>query len=313
MSEYAYGIDIGGTKVLAVAIEQSGSVVAEARTASNVATGGVEDAIETVLGELARQCGAPHAVGVGIAGLVDVEGRMRFGPNLPDVLALPVRDRLAARTGVPVSVDNDANCAGFGELLVGAMRGARHALMVTLGTGIGGAIIVNGAMYRGANGFAAEIGHFTVRDDGPLCACGERGHWEAIASGTALGRLGSEAIDAGRGGSITATGGDRVTGHDVGVAAAAGDACAIAVVAEFADNVALGLAGLANIFDPEMMVIAGGLVEMGPVLFNPVNAAFARHLEGLAHRPHIPVLPAQLGERAGAIGAALQAQRLVVP
>ena len=124
-----------------------------------------------------------------------------------------------------------------------------------------------------------------------MCACGERGHWEAIASGTALGRLGSEAIDAGRGGSITATGGDRVTGHDVGVAAAAGDACAIAVVAEFADNVALGLAGLANIFDPEMMVIAGGRVELGPVLFNPVNAAFARHLEGLAHRPRIPVLP----------------------
>ena len=310
LSDYSYGIDIGGTKVLAVAVEGSGSVVAEARTASNVALGGVEAAIEQVIIELTQQCGAPATIGVGIAGLVDFEGRMRFGPNLPDVLALPVRARMEAATGVPVSVDNDANCAGYGELMIGAMRGARHALMVTLGTGIGGAIIMNGDIYRGANGFAAEIGHFTVRDGGALCACGELGHWEAIACGSALGRMGGEAVRAGLGGAIAAPSDREVTGHDVARAGAAGDPFAIAVIDEFADNVALGLAGLANILDPEVIVIAGGLVEMGPLLFDPVNAAFARHLEGLAHRPSIQVLPAQLGERAGAIGAALQSSRL---
>lgn len=310
VSDCVYGIDIGGTKVLGVAVDAASEVVAETRTASNVAAGGVEAAIAFVLGDLTRQCGPAAAIGVGIAGLVDGEGSMRFGPNLPDVLALPVRQQMEAATGVPVCVDNDANCAGYGELKMGALRGARNALLVTLGTGIGGAIIVHGDIYRGANGFAAEIGHFTVRQEGPVCACGEVGHWEAIACGNALGRMGSEAISVGQGGAITAANSSEVTGQDVAAAAAAGDPFAIAVIAAFADNVALGLAGLANILDPEVIVIAGGLVEMGPLLFDPVNLAFTRHLEGLAHRPHIPVRPAILGERAGAIGAALQASQL---
>ncbi len=306
------GIDIGGTKVLGIAIDANGEIVGQHRVPSEVATGGVEAAITTVFERLLNEVGVADAVGVGIAGLVDFEGRMRFGPNLADVLELSVRDQMEAATGLPVTVDNDANAAGYGELLFGALEGCRHALMVTLGTGIGGAIIVNGEVFRGANGFAAEIGHFTVRADGPLCACGERGHWEAIACGNALGRMGADAVADGDGAAIAAVAaGAPVTGHHVADAARLGDREALAIIDEFADNVALGLAGLANIFDPEAIAIAGGLVEMGDLLLEPVRAAFARHLEGLAHRPHIRIMPAALGERAGAMGAAAQARRVI--
>lgn len=309
----AIGIDIGGTKVLGVAINAAGDVVGEHRVPSAVREGGVEGAIRDVYEYLAyhERVSEVEAVGVGIAGLVDFEGRMRFGPNLPDVLALPVRASMEAATGLPVSVDNDANAAGYGELVLGAAQGARNALMVTLGTGIGGAIIINGDVFRGANGFAGEIGHFTVDRNGPLCACGELGHWEAIASGNALGVMGAIAVDAREApeiGALARADGGVVTGHHVAQAARDGSVGALAIIDEFADNVALGLAGLANIFDPELIVIAGGLVELGELLFAPLRLAFAQHLEGLAHRPQIRLVPAQLGERAGAIGAAALAR-----
>jgi glucokinase len=247
------------------------------------------------------------AVGVGIAGLVDAQGVLRYGPNLPGVVEAPVRDALAARTGLPVVVDNDANVAGWGEVCFGAAAGTRDALLVTLGTGIGGAIVLGGVVVRGAHGFAAELGHFTVDRDGPLCACGERGHWESFASGSALGRIARERIEAGRGAAILAAAdGDlrAVTGHHVGAAAVTGDADARALLDEFAGNIALGLSGLANILDPEIIVIAGGLVTLGDLLFEPVRAAFLRHIEAPEHRPKVPIVPATLGERAGAIGAA---------
>ena len=200
-----------------------------------------------------------------------------YAPNLPGVIDAPIRDAVAAATGRRVVVDNDANVAALAEATYGAAVGARHALMVTLGTGIGGGIIADGEVYRGANGFAAEIGHFTVDSDGPICACGELGHWEAIASGNALGRMAREMIEHGRGGTILAAAGGRladVSGEEVAAAAGEGDADARALLAAYADNVALGLANLANILDPERIVIAGGVVEIGALLFEPLGAAF---------------------------------------
>ena len=177
---------------------------------------------------------------------------------------------------------------------------ARDALLVTLGTGIGGAIIANGEIYRGANGFAAEIGHFTLDRSGPVCACGERGHWEAMASGTTLGRMGAELVAGGRGAAIAeVAAGALITGVHVGTAARAGDADALQLLDAFADNIALGLAALSNILDPELIVIGGGLVGLGALLFTPLDAAFAVHLEGTAYRNTIRVVPAALGEPRG--------------
>ncbi len=311
-TRHAIGIDVGGTKVLGVVTDESGTVLDEHRVLNGRGADGVQQAIDSVYETLAARTSAVVAVGVGIAGLVDFDGRMRYGPNLPDVLVLPVREHMEALTALPVSVDNDANSAGFGELQFGAARGARDALLVTLGTGIGGAIIADGAIYRGANGFAAEIGHFTLDRSGPMCACGERGHWEAMASGTALGRMGADLVATGRGDAIAAEAGSGpVTGVHVGAAAHAGDAEAREVLAAFADNVALGLAALSNILDPALILIGGGLVELGALLFGPLDVAFRRHLEGAEHRSPITVGPAALGERAGAIGAAAQAYALL--
>lgn len=314
-ARFTVGLDIGGTKVLGVALDQAGGVVAERRSDSPEGFSAVLDSAAMMIEDLGGAAGGvAGAVGVGIAGLVDSDGSLRYGPNIPEVVLAPVRAALVDRTALPVVVDNDANVAAWGEVLLGAAAGFGNVLMVTLGTGIGGGMVLDGRVYRGANGFAGEIGHFTVQSDGPMCACGERGHWEAIASGNALGRLAREVVAAGRGGAIlAAAGGDAaaVDGHDVAAAAASGDAEARAIIDRYADNVALGLSGLANILDPERIVIAGGLVAMGDLLFGPLLEAFNRHLEGVEYRPAIPLVPAALGERAGAIGAALLARDLV--
>lgn len=293
------GLDVGGTKILGVARADDGSIVDELRVESAHDEARLLAAMAEVAGQLASANRA-NAVGVGIAGLVTPDGRLRYGPNLPQVEEVDVRGEMARRTGLPVVVDNDANVAGFAEVAQGAARGARDALVVTLGTGIGGAIVVGGRILRGANGFAGEIGHWTVQRGGPRCACGADGHWEAIASGSALGRLARERVAAGVGGAI----GEPYDGYAVVVAARLGDVVAIDLIAEYADNVAIGLAGLATILDPECIVVGGGVVEMGELLFAPLRRAFVGHLEGETHRPEIALLPAVLGERAGAIGAA---------
>jgi glucokinase len=307
------GIDVGGTKVLGVVLGTDDTVLAHERVASDPSGGGVEPAMATVVAALRAAVPEVGAIGVGIAGLVDDDGTLRYGPNLPDVLELPVRARLAAATGLPVHVDNDANAAGWAEVVLGAAAGARDALVVTLGTGIGGAIVIDGRVQRGAAGFAAEIGHFTVDRSGPLCACGQRGHWEAIASGSALGRLAVEAVARGDAPGIAAhAGSDAVSAHHLVAAARSGDEAALGLLARFADDVALGLAALANILDPAVIVVAGGLVEIGDLLLDTVRECFVVHLEGVGHRPEIPVVAARLGERAGAIGAALQARGVLV-
>jgi len=306
------GLDIGGTKVLGVLLADDGTVLREERLASPH-TG--LDALVATGAAIVSRLDAPDApIGVGAAGLVDKDGTLRYAPNLPNVRGAPLRDALAHATGHAVVVDNDAAVATLGEVTYGAAVGRRDVLLVTLGTGIGGGFLFDGRMYRGAHNFGAEIGHFTVDPAGPLCACGERGHWESIASGSALGRMARELVAKGGGSAlVAAAGGDpgAVTGNDVGTAAAQGDADARSLLVQYAENVALGLAGLANILDPECIVIAGGLVELGPLLFGPLQEAFGRHIEGADYRPTVAIVPAQLGERAGAIGAAVLARRLL--
>jgi glucokinase len=253
------------------------------------------------------------AVGVGAAGLVDREGGVQYAPNIPAFRRTPLRKELEAATGLPVVVDNDANAAAWGEVMHGAAKDVLYALMITLGTGIGGGIIARGRVIRGAHGFAAEVGHFQIDPNGPVCACGERGHWEAFASGSALGRMGREWAAAGRAPGVVARAGgdpDAVTGVHVGDSAQAGEKDGVALFVEYTDLVAVGLAGLANILDPERIVISGGLVELGDTLFAPLRAAFARRVEGADYRPPTAIVPSELGEHAGVIGAAARARDL---
>lgn len=252
----------------------------------------------------------PMAVGVGIPGLVDRDGLLRFAPNLLGANGIQVRAGLQERLGdrVRVQVDNDVTCAAVGECSHGAGRDRSDVLFVTIGTGIGGSIVSDGQLLRGAANFSGEIGHVVVDPQGPPCGCGRRGCWERYASGSGLGRIARDAALAGRAHRVTALAGgdpDDVRGEHVVLAASQGDDEGAAILGEFAWWLALGLANLANILDPEIVVIGGGLVRAGDVLLEPVRREFALQLEGASRRPEIEILPAELGDRGGAIGAAV--------
>jgi glucokinase len=310
------GIDIGGTKLLGVVATEKGEVLTERRQPTAAGPDAVLAAISAVIAELVAAEPGIAAVGVGLPGLVDLDGVVHYSPNLPGFVDVAARERLAVACPVPLVVDNDANVAALGETLHGAGRGRRDVLVVTLGTGIGGGLVLGGVVHRGGFGFAAEIGHFTVDPAGPPCACGARGHWEAVASGTALGRRAREWAGRGDAPNVLARAGgivDAVTGHDVGEAARAGGGDGRAILVEHARAVALGLGGLINILDPELIVISGGLVELGDLLLEPVRAALPEYVEAAPLRPLPPVLAAALGEHAGAVGAAALARTLLPP
>jgi glucokinase len=242
--------------------------------------------------------------------MIDLDGVIHYAPNVPGFRRVPVRAALAEATGLPTIVDNDANTAAYGELKVGVARGVKDAMVITLGTGIGGGVIVDGKVLRGANGFAAEIGHFQIDPAGPPCACGEPGHWEAAASGNALGRMARDAAAAGDAPSIleqAAGDVDAIRGHHVSAAARAGAPDALALVDRYSFNVAIGLVGLANIFDPALIAIAGGLVNDGELFLGPMRDHFLGHIEGAPYRPTPEIVPAGMGEHAGVVGAALLA------
>jgi glucokinase len=301
------GFDLGGTKLLGVVADGAGTVVASARTPTGRTPDSVFSDLAGLLDTLTGTAGPVDAVGFGVAGLVDRDGVVRRAPNLVGWDGLPARSRLEDLVGLPVVVDNDANVAAHAELRFGAARGCSDVVMVTLGTGIGGAVIAGGAVYRGAQGLAAEFGHITVDVEGAQCACGAFGHWEAIASGSALGRLGRQWAARGEAPAVVArAGGDpeAVTGVHVGDAAQAGEPDAVAILDVFAGAVAVGLGGLVDALDPEVIVIGGGLAELGDVLVGPVTQALDTYVVGAQSRPLPPVVVAVLGERAGAIGAA---------
>jgi glucokinase len=307
-----FGVDLGGTNLRIALVDPDATVVEERRVDTPQTLDEIVDTITDAVRELAPRRIDAHALGVGAAGMVDHQGTIHYSPNVPAFLQAPVRARLEESVGMPTVVDNDANVAVVAELVHGAARGCTEALLITLGTGVGGGVVTRGEVLRGAHGFGAEIGHFQVDPDGPLCACGQRGHWEALASGTALGALGREWAGAGAARSLLARAGsiERITGVLVGDVAQEGADDAIAVVEEHARRVAVGLVGLANIFDPERIVVSGGLVELGDLLLDPLRAAFDGRLEGAAHRPPVPIVVAELGGQAGVVGAAVLARGL---
>ena len=309
------GIDVGGTKVLGVAVDASdpSAVLAEHRVATPDGGAGLVDGVAEVVSRIDAEVGAPAALGVGVPGLVDRQGVLHVGPHLRHLAEVPLAAHLTDRCGLATVVDNDANCAALAEHRGGAARGTAEALVVTLGTGIGAGIISRGELLHGANGFAGEPGHMVVEPGGVPCACGNHGCWEQYASGSALGRLAREAAAAGRLATAVELAGsvEAVRGEHVATAARAGDPDALAVVEDVARWLALGLANLATLLDPAVIVLGGGLVEMADLLLPDVRSRFAAQVMAGDARPAIPILPAELGERAGGIGAAAQAADLV--
>jgi glucokinase len=303
------GVDVGGTKILAIAVDESGRRIGnEVRRPTPQGADALFDAMVGVVSEVRASTGDIDAVGVGVPGLVDRNGRLAVGPNLPGIADLSIRDELQARLNVSVAVDNDATCATWAEVKLGAAKGSDEAFMVTLGTGIGGGVVTHGVLQRGANGFAGEPGHMVVDPKGPPCPCGRRGCWERFASGSGLGRLAREAAESGKGRRfLEFAGGDPegVRGEHVTRAALEGDADALAVFKEFGWWAALGIANLVNLLDPEIVVVGGGLIGAGDIVLDPIREAFPLLVLAAERRPPVAIVPAQLGNDAGAIGAAL--------
>ena len=277
------GIDVGGTKLLGVVLDDAGSVVREERAPTPQGSGPLLDGLV----DLARSLGPVDSLGIGIAGLVTRRGVLRAAPNLTIDSEFEVAGDVGRALGIPVGVDNDATCATVAEWQWGAGRGASDMAMITLGTGIGGGFVSGGVVQRGDNGFAGEFGHMVVDPSGPPCPCGRRGCWERYASGNGLAYL---------------AGGRR--GQEVVAAARAGDSDASAVIDRYGWWVALGLVNLTNILDPGTLVLGGGLAADPDVFLPPIERAFAELLYSPEHRPHPTLVFAELGERAGALGAA---------
>lgn len=313
------GIDVGGTKMLGVLIDPAhpSEPLVVLRRPTPAEASQLIDSLAAMVAELsgatASQPYGIAGVGIGAAGLVDRRGRFDTGPNLGAASGLDLAAALTGRgvvAGAPVWVDNDATTATLAEVRLGAARGARDAVLVTLGTGIGGGIVADGSVVRGAHGFAGEVGHMVIEPAGLTCACGRRGCWETRASGSALARAVRHAVGAGHLQAVVdAAGGDpdAVTPEAVTQAAAGGDAEAQAVVDAFAWWVALGLANLVAVLDPQRIVVAGGLVEAGETLLRPVRRALDDLALASGSRRSLEVVPAALGAASCAIGAALLA------
>ncbi len=283
------GIDVGGTKFLGVVLDHAGEVVVELRRPTPKGNDALISGLIELAQELADVDGVGYdTLGVGVPGLVTRDGVIRASPNLVDAFDVAVGPRLSEALGRRVVVDNDATCACLAEWQLGAASGFDDVIVVTLGTGIGGGMVSGGKVQRGANGFAGEFGHMVVQPDGPRCACGRRGCWERYASGSGLQML---------------AGGRR--GEDVVQAARAGDAAMLAVIDEFARWVALGLVNLTNVLDPACIVLGGGLAADHDLFLPRIEHAFTALLYSPEHRRHPVLRFADLGERAGAIGAAL--------
>ena len=306
------GVDIGGTKVLAAEVAPDGTVLRTARRTTpgrRVDVALVEDALTEAVGEVAD--GRPVAgVGLAAAGFVDAAGeRVMFAPHLP-WRGEPTRSRLEDRWGTAVALDNDANCAARAELALGAARGCRDVVMVTMGTGIGGALVLGGSLLRGRNGMAGEFGHMQVVPDGQACECGGSGCWEQYSSGNALVRHARTRMIALRleapGLLDELSGGDpaALTGPMVTTAAQAGDPVALEAFDVIGTWLGVGLANLAAAFDPELLVVGGGVSAAGDLLLGPARTALAASLVGSAHRSVPPVTRARFGPEAGVVGAA---------
>ncbi|GGM61474.1 glucokinase [Longimycelium tulufanense] len=310
------GIDVGGTSVRAGVVDARGAVLDTTRAPTPTGGQALEDAIAGAVAELTGRHDVA-AVGLAVAGFVTADRRgVRFAPHLA-WRGAPVADRMSRRLGLPVVLEHDANAAVLAEYRFGAARGAHVAVLVALGTGIGGALLVDGRVFRGAHGVAPELGHLRLVPDGRPCACGKRGCWERYCSGTALAATAVELLAEYPSASTVlareAAGDPRaVTGRRVAGAARDGDLLAQRAMADLARWLGEGLALVADVYDPEVIVIGGGVSESAPLFLDDAREHYASAITGAGHRPLARIRTAQLGDDAGIVGAAALARDVAV-
>jgi glucokinase len=296
------GVDVGGTKVLAAVVSHNGSLRARLERPTEVSS---EQALLTMLDGVVEElrAGEPEvaAIGFGLPSRIDQRrGRAVASVNVP-LADVDFRDRMRERHGLPVGIDNDANAATIAEWRAGAARGAQHVVMLTLGTGVGGGLIIDGTPYRGATGSGAELGHIVLELDGPPCRCGGRGHLESFATGVAADRVARERL------------GPESNAHDLVLRGRAGEPEAVEALAGIGRYVGAAIASFVNALEPELIVIGGGFGEAaGELLLGSAREVLAQ--DGLSPgRENVRILGAQLGTDAGVIGAGMLAFEALDP
>ncbi len=313
---YIVGVDLGGTNIVVGAAPLDGREMCAVRTEPTCAEEGADAVtarivrmVEETIAETMTEHGISRSqfagVGIGAPGPLDREtGIVLITPNL-GWTNFPLRDRVSAAVGLPAALDNDANCATLGEWWIGAARGSQHVIGLTIGTGIGGGLVLDGRLYHGATGIAAELGHISIEANGRKCNCGNYGCLEAYASGPAIATRAREALGGGESSLLPGmVQGDltRITAQTVYEAAENGDGLARDVVRDTAQFLGVGIANLLNIFNPEVVVIAGGVTRAGDALFEPLRAEVRRR----AFKPAVAVcriVPGELPGTAGVAGA----------
>ncbi|MDO5629474.1 MAG: ROK family protein [Mobilicoccus sp.] len=307
------GLDIGGTKTLGALVDEEGTILARARRDTPAA---LPEQIAVAAAEVIEELTAHtpvEAVGVACAGFLDrARERVLFAPNLA-WRDEPLKERLEQSCGLPVVLENDANAAAWGEFVHGAAADVDHMVFITLGTGVGGGVVLERRLLRGAFGIGAELGHIRVVPDGELCGCGVRGCLEAYGSGSALLRAARAVVaaDGPQAAALSARCGgdpDRLQGADVTAVALAGDPTAIELLADVGRWIGIGAASMAAVLDPEVIVLGGGVSHAGDLVLRPAEAAFAEHLTGGESRPRASFRLAGLLDDAGCIGAAALAR-----
>jgi glucokinase len=306
MPEMVLAADLGATRMRAAAVTTDGTVTARAerRTPDGPDPGAVIETLIELLREVHGKAPRALAVCAAAAGLVaGDEGRVVVAPNIPGFRDVPLAAALSDSLGLPAFVENDASAAALGEYRFGAARGVRHLLHATLGTGIGGGIVIDGRLYRGAKGFAGEIGHIIVDPSGPRCGCGARGCLEALASGVAFADRARRLVESGKAPILAEmTAGRDPTGEDLLAAARAGDLAAEAEIRNGGHLLGLGLASLLNVLNPDMLTLSGGLLAMGDLLLEPMR----RVMRALPYGPAAgtAIRLTELGDDTGLLGAA---------
>ena len=306
MDDLVLGVDVGGTRVRVALVDQSGQILARVArpTRGKGNAKAFLDILSKAIQEVMAGSSGVRGIALACAGIIDTgRGVVTTSPNIPALQDFPLRQWAEERFRVPTCLLNDASAAALGEHLFGAGKGADHLVYLTLSTGIGGGIILDSRLYLGAQGAAGEIGHMVIEAEGPRCACGNQGCLEALASGTAIAREARERLKAGEGSSLSSQNKERLTARMVHQAARQGDPLAREVIARAGQYLGIGLANIVNIFNPQKIVLGGGVARLGGLLLEPAEREMKARACPLPARG-VEVVLSPLGDRAGLLGVA---------
>lgn len=310
--KYKIGVDVGGTNVKVALVDKTGSIVYSDTVPTRAEMGyeytisNMIKAINDVMKEAKVTISNVEGIGFGFPGQIDCDnGIVRIAPNIPGWINIPIAEIVSKEFGVPVKVDNDVRCAALAELNYGAGKGATNMICITVGTGIGSGLIVNGKLVRGASNAAGEIGHIKLQmNDGPLCGCGDQGCLEAFASGPAIVAMAEEYVKGGKSTKYRELAKNEITPYYVCEAAKQGDVVAKKIFETMGTYIGIGLSSVVNLLNPEKIVIGGGVADAGEFLFAPIRETLKKRsmpIQGAA----VQVVHAELGNSAGVIGASL--------